>query len=216
MNGVRRIGLLLGAIAIVLLLGGFVTLRAGWWATDPAEAIARNATAPSKFITVDGVPLHYRDEGSGPVLLLLHGSIVNLRQWDPVVERLQDRFRLVRLDWSPYGVSGPDPTGVYSTPRAAELVAGFVAALDLPPFTLVATSNGGNVALEYARRHPQRIQAMAFSILPLERPSQTRHVPWHMKSLSQFHARFLPDWRSRTFFRWVIDTTTPPDFGRRR
>ncbi len=212
MSGARRIGLLLGTVAVVLLLAVFATLRAGWWATDPAEAIARNATAPSKFITVDGVPLHYRDEGSGPVLLLLHGSIVNLHQWDPVVERLRGRFRLVRLDWPPYGVSGPDPTGVYSTPRAAELVAGFVTALDLPPFTLVATSNGGNVALEYARRHPQRIQAMALSILPLERPSQTRHVPWHMKSLSRFHARFLPDWRSRTFFRWVIDTTTPSDF----
>lgn len=211
-SGARRIALLLGTATLALLIAAFATLRAGVWATDPADAIAHNASAPSKFITVDGVPLHYRDEGSGPVLLLIHGSIVNLHQWDPVVERLKDRFRLVRLDWPPYGVSGPDPTGVYTTPRAADLVAGFVTALDLPPFTLVATSNGGNVALEYARRHPQRIQAMAFSILPLERPSQTRHVPWHMKSLSQFHARFLPDWRSRTFFRWVVETTTPPYF----
>lgn len=215
LSTLRRAGILaaglLAALAVVLLVL-FATLRAGWWATDPAVAIANNATPPSRFITVDGVPLHYRDEGSGPVLLLIHGSIVNLRQWDLVADRLKDRFRIVRVDWPPYGVSGPDPGGIYTTPRAAELVAGFVAALDLPPFTLVATSNGGNVALEYASRHPERIEAMAFSILPLERPSQTRHVPWHMRSLSRFHARFLPDWRSRTFFRWVIDTTTPPAF----
>jgi pimeloyl-ACP methyl ester carboxylesterase len=208
----RRAALLVAVVAGVLLalLGA---LRAGWGAADPAEAKARNATPPSRFITVDGVPLHYRDEGQGPVLLLLHGSIVNLHEWDLVVDRLKDRFRLVRLDWPPYGVSGPDPKGVYSTPRAAELVAGFVAALDLPPFTLVSTSNGANVALEYASRQPERLEAMAFSILPLERPSQTRHVAWPMKWLSKFHARFLPDWRSRTFWRLVLETTTPPGFS---
>jgi pimeloyl-ACP methyl ester carboxylesterase len=208
---VRRAALLV-AVVVVALLAWLGALRAGWGAADPAEAKARNAAPPSKFVTVDGVPLHYRDEGQGPVLLLLHGSIVNLHEWDLVVARLKDRFRLVRIDWPPYGVSGPDPKGVYSTPRSAELVAGFVEALDLPPFTLVSTSNGANVALEYASRHPQRIEAMAFSILPLERPSQTRHVAWPMKWLASFHARFLPDWRSRTFWRLVLETTTPPGF----
>ena len=211
MSLARRIGTV-AALLVVALLACFAALRAGWWAADPAEARARNAPVPSKFVTVDGVPLHYRDEGSGPVLLLLHGSIVNLHEWDLVVERLKDRFRLVRIDWPPYGVSGPDPQGVYSTPRSAELVAGFVEALDLPRFTLVATSNGANVGLEFASRHPERIEAMAFSILPLERPSQTRHVAWQMKWLAKFHERFLPDWRPRTFWRLVLETTTPPTF----
>lgn len=200
------------AVIVGILLAGFASLRIGLWSIDPAEARARLALAPSRFVTVDGVPLHYRDEGAGPVLLLLHGSIVNLRQWDLVTDLLKDRFRVVRVDWPPYGVSGPDATGIYSTPRAAELVAGFVDALDLPPLTVVATSNGANVALEFATRHPQRVAAMAFSILPLQRPSQTRHVPWHMRMLSQFHVLFLPDWRSELFFRLVVETTTPPAF----
>jgi pimeloyl-ACP methyl ester carboxylesterase len=207
----RKVGIVVGSI-VVAMLAWYGALRAGAGSADPAEAKARNAAPPSQWVTVDGVPIHYRDEGSGPVLLLLHGSIVNLHEWDLVAARLKDRFRVVRLDWPPYGVSGPDPKGVYTTPRAAELVAGFVEALRLPPHTVVATSNGGNVALEYARLRPQGIEAMAFSILPLERPSQTRHVAWHMKTLADFHARFLPDWRSRTFWRWVLETTTPPTF----
>ena len=210
-SAMRKAGLSLAVLVAAALLG-YLALRAGAGAIDPADARRHNAAPPSRFVTVDGVPLHYRDEGEGRVLLLLHGSIVNLHEWDLVVEQLKGRFRLVRVDWPPYGVSGPDPTGVYSTPRAAELVAGLVAALDLPPHVVVATSNGANVALEYARRHPQRIEAMAFSILPLERPSQTRHVPWHMKWLARFHDRLLPDWRSRTFWRWVLQTTTPPSF----
>ena len=211
MSALRRAGIVVG-IGLVGLLVAFVALRAGLGAADPAEARAHNAPPPSKFVTVDGVPLHYRDEGQGPVLLLLHGSIVNLHEWDLVVAQLKDRFRLVSVDWPPYGVSGPDPKGVYSTPRSAELVAGLAQALDLPKHVVVATSNGGNVALEYARMHPERIAAMAFSILPLERPSQTRHVEWHMKYLSKFHENFLPDWRARTFWRWVLQTTTPPSF----
>jgi len=211
MSATRRIGLV-AATLLVAALAAYGALRAGAGAASPEEAKAHNAAPPSKWVTVDGVPLHYRDEGSGPVLLFFHGSIVNLHEWDLVAARLKDRFRVVRIDWLPYGVSGPDPKGVYSTPRSAELVAGFVKALDLPPHTVVATSNGGNVALEYARIAPERIERMAFSILPLERPSQTRHVAWHMKWLSKFHENFLPDWRSRTFWRWVLETTTPPTF----
>jgi pimeloyl-ACP methyl ester carboxylesterase len=143
---------------------------------------------------------------------MLHGSIVNLHEWDLVVERLKSRYHLVRLDWPPYGVSGPDPSGVYSTPRAAELLAGLVDRLALAPFTLVATSNGVNVALEYAAHHPEHVRAMALSIVPLERPSQTRAVPWRMKLLQQFHARWLPDYHSRIWYRWMLESTTPPKF----
>ncbi len=211
MKRFRRVALVAAVIAGTLLVT-LLALRGGLGSPDLAAARTHVASPPSRFVTVDGVPLHLRDEGQGPVLLLLHGSIVNLHEWDLVVDRLKDRFRLVRMDWPPYGVSGPDPTGIYTTPRAAELVAGLVEALELPPVTLVATSNGANVALEYARNHPERVQAIALSIVPLERPSQTRHVAWHMKWLARFHDRFLPDWHSRLFYRWVLETTTPPTF----
>lgn len=211
MSGKRLLGLVL-----VLLVGGLVaayaTLRAGWWNPTPATARLREASPPSRFITVDGVPLHVRDEGRGPVLILLHGSIVNLHEWDLVALRLEDRYRVVRLDWPPYGLSGPDPSGVYTTARAAELLAGLVAALHLERFTLVATSNGGNVALEYAAHHPEHVEAMAFSILPLERPSQTRHVDASMRLLLAAHAALLPDYHFPFFYRMILTGTTPPSF----
>ena len=34
--------------------------------------------------------IHYRDEGSGPTLVFIHGALVDGRLWDPVVERLAD------------------------------------------------------------------------------------------------------------------------------
>jgi pimeloyl-ACP methyl ester carboxylesterase len=179
-----RVAALVAGLLVATLLVVYGTLRAGLWNTDPATARAREAGPPSRFITVSGVPLHLRDEGQGPVLVLLHGSIVNLHEWDLVVDRLKDRYRIVRFDWPPYGLSGPDPTGVYSTPRAAELLAGLVDALGLGRFSLVSTSNGANVAL----------------------------VEWRMRVLQAIHAALLPDYHSHSYYRLVLESTTPPSF----
>jgi pimeloyl-ACP methyl ester carboxylesterase len=201
--------------ALVLAGGGAVLgLRAGLGESDRAEVTARWAGAPSRFVTVDRVPLHIREEGpvGAPVVVLLHGSIVSLHEWDEVAARLKDRYRVVRLDWSPYGLSGPDPSGVYSTPRAAQLLDGLMRTLGHEKFAVVATSNGANVGLEYNRAYPGHVTAMAFSMLPLERPSQTRKVDWRLKWMLAVHKAVLPDWRPRIFWRLVLKDTTPPGF----
>jgi pimeloyl-ACP methyl ester carboxylesterase len=211
MNVLRRVAIVL-VLLLSVLVGLVATMRAGWWATDLANVRARHAGPPSKFIRVDGVELHVRDEGAGPPVVLLHGSILNLHEWDPVAERLKSSYRVVRFDWPPYGISGPDPRGAYTTARAARLLAGLVDQLGLQRFSLVATSNGANVALEYNASHPGRIRALALSVLPLERPSQTRAVDWRIRLLGWFHNRFLPDYHPKYWWRLILEDTTPPGF----
>jgi pimeloyl-ACP methyl ester carboxylesterase len=211
MKTMRRIAWFVLAVSLALAMY-FATLRAGWWASDVVELRAKYAAPPSRFLTVDGVPIHVLDEGSGPVVVMLHGSIASLHEWDLVAARLTDAYRVVRLDWPPYGLSGPDPSGEYSTARAAQLLAGVVAALQLPPFVLVATSNGGNVALEYNLHHAQMVRAIALSVLPLERPSQTRAVDWRLRALMPVHKKFLPDFHFRWWYRVIIEDTTSPGF----
>lgn len=208
--------LVLAGLGALLLAGagGVLALRAGWGDSDRAPVTARWAGPPSRFVTVDGVPLHVREEGpaGAPVVVLLHGSIVNLHEWDAVAARLKDRYRVVRFDWSPYGLSGPDPTGQYSTPRAAQLMDGLMKALGHGQFAVVATSNGANVALENNRAYPGHVTAMAFSMLPLERPSQTRKVDWRLQAMGWFHKHLVPNWRPRVFWRLMFEDTTPPPF----
>lgn len=207
---------ILGGLAALLVAGGatVLALRAGWGDSDRAAVTARWAGAPSRFVTVDGVPLHVREEGptGAPVVVLLHGSIVNLHEWDEVAARLKDRYRVVRFDWSPYGLSGPDPSGVYSTPRAAELMDGLMKALGHDRFAVVATSNGSNVGLEFNRAYPGHVTAMSFSMLPLERPSQTRKVDWRLQAMGWFHKNLVPNWRPKAFWRLMFEDTTPPPF----
>lgn len=210
----RRIALGLGAAVVLALGGGLLALRAGAGASDRAEVERRWADAPSRFVMVDGVRMHVREEGpaDGPVVVLLHGSIVNLHEWDGVAPLLSDRYRVVRFDWSPYGLTGPDPSGVYSTPRSAQLMDGLMRQLGHDRFAVVATSNGSNVGLEFNRAYPGHVTAMAFSILPLERPSQTRKVDWRLRWMLAVHKAVLPDWRAREFWRIMLEDTTPPPF----
>ncbi|MEO9599416.1 alpha/beta hydrolase [Parasphingorhabdus sp.] len=211
MTILRRIGV---AIALLLLvLGGLVlSMRSGAWNTDREQVTAKWGDDPSQFISIDDVPIHYRDEGVGPVVVLLHGSILNLHEWDAVAERLKGRFRVVRFDWPPYGLSGPDPKGVYTTARAAELMNGLLQKLAIEEFALVSTSNGANVALEYNRQYPGNASVMAFSVLPLERPSQTREIDWRLRAMMPFHKHLVPGWHARSWYRLILEDTTPDSF----
>lgn len=211
MKLLRALGGLL-AVAVVVAAIGVLALRAGWGDSDRAVLQLRYLQPPARMITIDGVPLRVVDEGSGPVVVMLHGSIVSLHEWDLVAQRLRKDYRVVRLDWPPYGMSGPDPSGVYSTPRAAQLLAGLVEALQLPPFVLVATSNGANVALEYNQHHADKLRALALSIVPLERPSQTRAVDWRIRMLQPVHRYLLPEHHFRWWYRVLLEDTTAPGF----
>ncbi|MFZ2998634.1 alpha/beta fold hydrolase [Sphingobium sp.] len=205
----RLIAILL-AILLLAFLGWFGAAKAGWLGTDRAAMIARYAGPPSRFITVDGVPMHVRVEGQGYPVLMLHGSNQNLQQWDPLAERLRAHYQIIRVDWSPYGLSGPDPKGEYSNARAAQLVSGVLDALKIDKIAVISTSNGANVALQLNADQPNRISAMSFSILPLERPSQTRAINWKIKAALAFHEKWLPYYHPKFYYRWIFEDTSHP------
>lgn len=156
------------AIAVAVLLLGLLGLVAGglWLQRTPdlppADLEARYAAPPSRFILVDGLRLHYRDEGprDGPVLLLLHGFGASLHTWDGWVAALSDRHRVIRLDLPGHGLTGPDAAGRYGPDAMAEMVAGFARALGLPRFALAGNSMGGHVAWRYALRQPSQVERL--------------------------------------------------------
>ncbi len=203
----------LGGIALclitILFLAWFIPARLGWLASDRDKMIERWAQPPSQFLEIDGVPMHVRIEGQGFPILMLHGTGVNLHEWDPTAERLKDQFQIIRLDWPPYGLSGPNKKG-YTTAEATRLVGLTLDELKIDKAVLLATSNGNNVGLELNKQRPDLFSAMILSIVPLERPSQTRKVDWKIIKLLKFHKTFLPDYRSKYFFRAVLEDTGAP------
>lgn len=123
-KALRAIGLSL-AVMLIVVLGVYCTMRIGVWNTDYDAMRAKYAGPPSEFVTLEGAQLHFRNEGAGRPLVLLHGSGASLHEWDAVADLLKTKYRVIRLDWPPFGLS-VDSTRVYSSPRAAHLVAALV------------------------------------------------------------------------------------------
>ena len=137
-------------------------LAAAWVYRDiPAEVLEAKYTTPaSKFLNVDGVRIHYRDEGSGPPLVLIHANFGSLLSWNGWVDSLKDQHRVLRFDMTGHGLTGPDPSGDYSLERTVQLTERFVDALGLTRFSIGGTSIGGTVAMYYAAAHPERVECL--------------------------------------------------------
>lgn len=73
----------------------------------------------------DGARIAYRETGTGPGLALFHSLGLTHREWEPVVERLAERFRVVLPDLPLHGDSEDRPHHPYTPDWLAELVAGF-------------------------------------------------------------------------------------------
>src|SRR5687767_1312828 len=74
----------------------------------------------------DGARVAYREAGTGPPLALLHSAGLSHREWEPLVEELSDRFRLVLPDLPLHGDSEDRPRHPYTPDWFVEVVAGFV------------------------------------------------------------------------------------------
>lgn len=111
----------------------------------------------SKYITLDGVDIHYMDQGEGPVVVLSHASFHSLRAWDDMVENMTDQFRVIRFDYPNAGLSGFDEKKRYSVEHYQELITQLTEALDIDKFHLIGTSSGATVAFRYAANNPEKL-----------------------------------------------------------
>ncbi len=73
----------------------------------------------------DGARVAYRETGSGPGLVLLHSLGLSHREWEPIVEPLASRFRVVLPDLPLHGDSEDRPRHPYTPDWMAEVIAGF-------------------------------------------------------------------------------------------
>jgi pimeloyl-ACP methyl ester carboxylesterase len=157
--------LALVGLAALLAVGGYFALKR---ADIPYETLAaRYEGAASQYVDLPGgVRMHFRDQGEGPTLLLIHGFSASLHTWEPWVERLavgDDRisdYRLVSIDLPGHGLTRA-PAGYQASMEAfRDVVAEFARAQGLERFAIAGNSMGGNVAWEYALAHPEQVEAL--------------------------------------------------------
>ncbi len=133
------------------------------------------AKAPSKFIVINNTRIHYRDEGSGPVIVLLHGVLASLHTWDIWANDLTRDHRVIRFDVPAFGLTGKVDNDQYDLENYLSIMDQFFKELNIPePFVIVGNSLGGYLAWNYAVKYPQRISKLALldaGAYPQELPS---------------------------------------------
>lgn len=164
----------------LLLLGGCKVL--GVRSVPLEELKAKYETSASRHIEVDGTKVHYRVEGKGPTLVLLHGALASLHTWDDWVEKLKPHFKIVRLDLPGFGLTGPMAKDNYTPEYAREFFEMFRAKLGLEKFHLVGNSLGGLISHYYAAHYPQHVDKLIL-IDPITYPQK---LPFIIKFAPRF------------------------------
>ena len=120
----------------------------------------------SKEALVNGIRIHYKLAGSGPPLILLHGSPLTSHSWSGVIPRLAERFTVVAPDLRGHGLSEKPQTG-YEVHTIAEDVRQLVTQLRFPSINLVGHDLGGIVAYVYAAQHMNQVRRLGIIESPI-------------------------------------------------
>ena len=103
----------------------------------------------------------YRESGSGPALLLLHATLHDHRDFDPIVGTLARHYRTVAVDWPGHGDSDPvDASTEASAPLFADVLEDVVDGLGLSEAVLIGNSVGGFAAARLAIKRPGSVAGL--------------------------------------------------------
>lgn len=150
---------LLGWILLIIVL---VSLYAKL--DIPVEELkSKYAPAPSKFIEINNMEVHFRSEGNTYdtlPLVLLHGTGASLHTFDDWATSLIPIKKVIRLDLPGFGLTGPFPDGNYKISAYVNFLHEFLEKLNIKSCILAGNSLGGNIAWHYVLAHPEKVEKL--------------------------------------------------------
>lgn len=158
----------LGALALKAL-GILLMLAALAFAVSKApdrsleSLVPRWAPPPSDFVDVDGLLVHYRDQGpsSDPLpLVLIHGTSASLHTWEGWATELASTRRVISFDLPGFGLTGPNADGDYRDDRYVAFVRQVLSRLGVGRAIVAGNSLGGEIAWQLALADPARVAGL--------------------------------------------------------
>lgn len=141
---------------------------------------------------LSGLRMHYVDEGSGPVILMLHGEPTWAYLYRKMIRPLAKGARVVVPDLIGFGRSDkPTDRAWYTYDRHVESIAQLIARLDLSDITLVVQDWGGPIGLRVAVEKKDRFAHLVILNTGIFRPG--------------------PNWPSPGFLQWRDFAESNPD-----
>lgn len=137
------------------------------------------AIAPSDFLSLDGMDVHYRDEGNmsdSIPIVLIHGTGASLHTFNDWTKVLKKERRVVRMDIPAFGLTGPFPNRDYSLEHYVEFISNFLSAKKIDKCILAGNSLGGRIAWNFAVTHPKKVHKLVL-IDASGYPTKAKSVP---------------------------------------
>jgi pimeloyl-ACP methyl ester carboxylesterase len=111
----------------------------------------------------DGLSIDYSDDGTGLPVVLIHGFANDRHLWQPQIDALKSRYRLIIPDLRGFGASSGSDGRPVSMDMYAEDVVPLLDHLDVRTAVVGGISLGGYVALAFALRHPERLAGLVLA-----------------------------------------------------
>lgn len=151
-----------------------------------------------RFRHENGLASGYSTRGSGAVIALLHPVGTDRTLWEPMMDALQDRYRLLAIDFRGHGESDT-PTTAFSLADLAADVAELLSALGGGPAIVAGCSMGGMVAQELALARPDLVRALVLTNTAHTLPDQGREM---MRQRAASARQGMPALAEITIDRW--------------
>ncbi len=150
-------------LVFTLLITVSILIFFGYRDIPMDELKSKYANAASSFIAVNGMEVHFRDEGdkndSIPIVLI-HGTASSLHTFDTWSKELKKTNRVVRMDLPAYGLTGPFPNSQYSIAHYTEFLKDFLYTLKIKQCVLAGNSLGGEIAWNFTLEQPEMVEKL--------------------------------------------------------
>lgn len=161
---------------------------------------AKYQDAQSKFAVIKGLEIHYKDEGQGPAILLVHGSNSSLRIWDTTAARLKSRYRVIRFDVAGMGLSGRVSDEAAANVDPVEIPIGLLQLLGVKQVSFVGNSSGGTLGMFLAAERPDLVERLVLSNTPADPVTYGHMVQPESFKRAQEEVKLAGGFKSRHFW----------------
>ena len=118
----------------------------------------RYSDSQSQFVSIDGLEVHFKDEGTGFPIVLIHGTSASLHTWDAWTEKLIENYRVIRMDLPAFGLTGANKNNSYDLESYNQFLESFINKIGVSEFVLAGNSLGGSIAWHYASNHQNQVK----------------------------------------------------------
>ncbi len=138
-----------------MVLAAWVPLSCSVTTPNGVKDQEHNQTSSDQYLAFRDHRIHFRDEGEGPAILLLHGGYLDLESWDQTAEYLiGEGFRVLRYSELGHGLTRVGG----SKALAAEIISALLQKQGVDSVSLVRLSWGATLAVEFALKFSERVK----------------------------------------------------------